>query len=103
MVAAMRKTAHVLEQYRDEVASYTPHVPAVGVYFSPQSYYLHWNQDGNADLPQNALLGYTRALLRSHIPYTIIEEEHLDSLDEIDVLFMPRSLVIDADQADALA
>lgn len=101
-LAAMRKTARVLDQYRDEIASYTPHVPSVGVYFSPQSYYLHWNQEGDANLPQNALLGYTRALFRSHIPYTIIEEEHLESLDEIDVLFMPRSLVIDAEQADAL-
>ena len=77
-------------------------MPSVGVYFSPQSYYLHWNQEGDANLPQNALLGYTRALFRSHIPYTIVEEEHLESLDEIDVLFMPRSLVIDAEQADAL-
>jgi beta-galactosidase len=102
-LAAMRKTARVLETNREAIASYALHTPAVGVYFSPQSYYLHWNQQGDADLPQNALLGYTRALLRNQIPYTIIEEEHLDSLDEIDILFMPRSLVIDDEQAETLA
>ncbi|NLX44018.1 MAG: beta-galactosidase [Chloroflexi bacterium] len=102
-LAAMRKTASVLKQWETEIEAYRPLLPTVGVYFSPQSYYLYWNQDNHAELPQNALLGYTRALLRNQIPYTIIEEEHLESLEEIDVLFMPRSLVIDAEQAEALA
>jgi len=102
-LAAMRKTASILKEYRDEISAYTPLTPAVGVFFSPQSYYLYWNQQGDADLPQNAILGYTRALLRNQIPYTIVEEEHLDVLDEIDVLFMPRAVVLDAEQIEFLS
>jgi len=102
-LAAMRKTSDLMSAYKEELASYMPHTPAVGVYFSPQSYYLHWNQEGDSGLPQNAILGYTRALLRNQIPYTIIEEEHLDSLEDVDILFMPRALVIDEDQAVALS
>jgi beta-galactosidase len=49
------------------------------------------------------LLGYARALLRNHIPYTVVEEQHLQALAGLRVLFMPRSLVIDGETAEALS
>jgi beta-galactosidase len=68
----------------------------VGVLFSPQSYYLHWSQEETADKAKQALLGYCRALVRKGIPYRVIEEEHLEELSEIKVLFLPRMMVATA-------
>ena len=64
--------------------------PQVGVLFSPQTYYLHWAQEGSAQRVSSALQGYARALVRSSIPYLVVEEEHLDVLDGLKVLFLPH-------------
>ncbi len=101
-LAALRHTSAVLNEHEALLAAYRPDAPQVGVYFSPQSYYLHWNQEGTGSTPQRAIQGYMRGLLRSHIPYTIVEEEHLAALDGLKVLFMPRAIVMDAPQAEAL-
>jgi beta-galactosidase len=64
----------------------------VGVLFSPQSYYLHWSQEENANRIMNAMQGYLRALVRNSIPYQVVEEEHLEVLKKIKVLFLPRTV-----------
>ncbi len=101
-IAALRRTSAILEENETLLAAYRPDVPQAGIYFSPQSYYLHWTQLGSGAMPQQAIQGYMRALLRSHIPFTILEEEHLEVLQELKVLFMPRAIVMDAPQAQAL-
>lgn len=100
---ALRKTANILQENEALFANYKPDPPQVGIYFSPQSYYLYWNQEGHAGTPQRAIQGYMRGLLRSHIPYTVVEEEHLEVLEDLKVLFMPRAVVVDYEQARALA
>jgi beta-galactosidase len=65
----------------------------VGVLFSPQTYYLTWAQEGSATRAARALCGYCRALIRRSIPYLVVEEEHLDVLSDLKVLFMPRTIV----------
>ncbi|MDD2710469.1 MAG: beta-galactosidase [Verrucomicrobiae bacterium] len=92
-LAAMKKTGGVLEKYEDFFRTYQPVKPRVGVLFSPQTYYLHWSQDGKAELAMEALCGYCRALVRKSIPYLVVEEEHLDALEGLKVLFLPRLLV----------
>jgi beta-galactosidase len=101
-LAAMKATGALLEKHRQLIDDYWPSKPQVGVFFSPQSYYLNWAQAGNADLCRKALEGYARGLVRNSIPYAFIEEEHLDALDGVKFLFMPRTLVVDDPTAAAL-
>lgn len=90
---AMRQTHAAIEEHSDLLADYHMNEGKVGVLFSPQSYYLHWSQEETADKAKQSLLGYCRALVRKSIPYRVIEEEHLEELSEIKVLFLPRMLV----------
>jgi beta-galactosidase len=94
-LAALRKTGALLAAHEDLLAAYRPAQPEVGVFFSPQTYYLHWAQEGEGSRAVGGLMGYCRALARRAIPYTVVEEEHLDALKGIKVLFMPRTLVVD--------
>jgi beta-galactosidase len=100
---AMRKTGRILREHADLLSRYRPDPAQVGILFSPQSYYLTWAQEGTGKLAQQAVQGYARALIRANIPYTIVEEEHLDALQGLKVLFCPRTLVADEAVADALS
>ena len=100
---AMRKTHSVIENYQDIVENYKVNQGNVGVFFSPQSYYMHWAQDESADKIMNAVQGHCRALVRKSIPYRVIEEEHLNILDEIDILFLPRIVAVSAQVEEALS
>jgi len=102
-LAAMKVTGRLIEEQRDLIAAYRPVKPEVGVLFSPQSYYLHWAQEGKAERCMQALEGYARSLVRKSIPYLVVEEEHLDALSGLKVLFLPRTLVVDEPAAGALA
>lgn len=102
-VAAMARSGKVLRQYSGLLSAYKPDAGQVGVLFSPSSYYLHWSLDGQADAPRQALEGYCRALVQLSIPYTIVEEEHLDALNDLQVLFLPRLIVASEVLEDALA
>lgn len=102
-LAAMARTGNVLRQYRDILSAYKPDTGRVGVLFSPSTYYLHWSLDGQADAPRLALEGYCRALVQLSIPYSIVEEEHLDILESLQVLFLPRMIVASEALENALA
>ncbi|MDR1279620.1 MAG: beta-galactosidase [Opitutaceae bacterium] len=110
-IAAMKHTAGILARHRELLAAWEPDTPEVGVLFSPSSYYLHWSLEGNAVTPRKALEGYCRALVYLSIPYTVIEEEHLDALtepaadgaDRLRVLFLPRMIVASGKLEEALA
>ncbi|AHF93313.1 beta-galactosidase [Opitutaceae bacterium TAV5] len=110
-IAAMKHTAGILARHRELLAAWEPDTPEVGVLFSPSSYYLHWSLEGSATTPRKALEGYCRALVNRSIPYTVIEEEHLDALTEPDaeganrlrVLFLPRVIVASEKLENALA
>lgn len=101
-LAAMRVTGHVLREHSSLFANYQPATADVGVWFSPQSYYQGWAQDGNADASTHAFTGVARSLIRNNIPYTVVEEEHLETLDALKVVFLPRTLVVDDAVADTL-
>jgi len=94
-LAAFKATEGLLEKYRNVWDAYRPSRPDIGVYFSPQSAYLHWCNNKCSETYLNALLGYGKALVRSNVPFEMIEEEHLDELKRLKVLFMPRALVTD--------
>lgn len=101
-LAHMRVTGRLIEEHADVIDHYRPVNPEVGVLFSPQSYYLNWAQEANTDRVRGGLLGYARALVRRSIPYLVVEQDHLESLEGLKVLFMPRALVVDDDQAQRL-
>jgi len=89
-LAAMRVTGKAFAEHADLLGSYQPARAEVGVLFSPQSYYHHWSTEYRADRCRNALRGYARALIRRSIPYVVVEEEHLEALEGLKVLFLPR-------------
>jgi len=93
-IQAMKRSGRIIEENRVLIEEYQPSKPEVGILFSPQSYYLYWAQEGTAGRAMNALMGYARSLVRNSIPYTIVEETHLDNLDDLRILFLPRTIVM---------
>ena len=102
-LTAMRRTGEVLRAHGELLRAYEPEAAQVGVLFSPQAYYLYWAQEGTARVPLAAIQGYTRALVRQNIPYRIVEEGHLDALEGLKLLIVPRAVVMDEPVAEALA
>lgn len=101
-IKCLQKTGKLLAKHEDLLAGYRPETPQVGVLFSPQSYYLYAAQDGEARRAVSGLRGICTALIRSSIPYTVVEEEHLDALKGIKLLFLPRVVVMDDELAKQL-
>lgn len=101
-IAAFQTTCGILERHKNILDEYCPIRPEIGIYFSPQSAYLHWCNNISGEKYLNALLGYGKSLIRENIPFEMIEEEHLDELQRLKVLFMPRALVVDDKTADKL-
>jgi beta-galactosidase len=99
----MARTGRLLAEHDELLSAYEPDRADAGVYFSPQTYYLHWTEEGRDSRAVQAARGYARALVRSNIPFRLVEEEHLDELDGLRVLFLPRTLVVDDGQAAKLA
>lgn len=105
-IAAFRKSGRLLSENPELFEGYSLDEGSVGVLFSPGSYYQNWAQEGDALRCMNAIKGYVRALVKQSIPFRVIEEHHLDFLDapsEIELLFLPRVLVVDEELADGLS
>ncbi len=92
---AMRRTAGVLSRHAGAVAAFRPAPEEAGALFSPESYYLYWACEGRGGKAQMALQGVGRALLKRHIPFRPVEERHLEGLEGLKVLFLPRTAVMD--------
>lgn len=92
-LAAMKATGNLIEEHHSLINDYSPEKPEVGIMFSPQSYYLYWAMEGNADRSMRAIQGYARALIRKSTPYLVVEEEHLDIISDLKILFLPRTIV----------
>jgi beta-galactosidase len=93
-IAALKRTGEILVKYEALFNGYRPREGEAGVLFSPQTYYLYAAQEGKAERVFAAMEGYCRALSRLNIPYTVVEEEHLASLDGLKILFIPKTLVL---------
>jgi beta-galactosidase len=102
-LSAMKVMGKLIKEREELIANYKPAKPDIGVLFSPQSYYLGWAQEGNAFRAMTGLLGYCRSLARQSIPYLVVEEEHLDALSGLKVLFLPRMIVADEQKEEAFA
>jgi len=94
-IAAMRHTGEILGRHPDLFGNYKPSSAEVAVLFSPQTYYLYWAQEAEARKPLNSIRGFCLALIRHSVPFRIVEEEHLDELGGIKILFLPRVTVLD--------
>lgn len=93
-IKGLQSTRKILDKHQAVFNAYKPQQKMdVGVLFSPQSYYMVFSQDGKATRSIQALQGYSRALTRNSIPFVLVEEEHLDSLKGLKILFLPRVLV----------
>ena len=101
-LAAMKITGDLLERHAELFNEYRPDQAEVGLMFSPQAYYLAWAQEGAAGRIAEALKGYARALVRRSINAQFIEEEHLEQLDRFKVIILPRGIVMDQKQENAL-
>ena len=94
-IAAFKTTSGILAKHKETLDAYQSRQPDIGIFFSPQTFYLHWCSNKCSRTYLNALLGYGKALVRSNIPFEMIEEEHLNELKRLKVLFMPRAMVTD--------
>ncbi len=101
-LAAMKETGKVLGRERQLLSGFQLDKPEVGIWFGPRNYFLHWAQNKRGDQAMNAILGYADALLKMKIPYRIVEENHLEELEGLRVLFMPGTFVLSDDQEQAL-
>ncbi len=95
-LAAMARSGAIIRENEALLEGYRMDRPEVGVLFSPQTWYLLWTDERPVNAPVEDLSGYCRALVRSNIPYVVVEEEHLDALDGLKLLFLPRVLAGDA-------
>lgn len=102
-LAAMAQTGEVLREHGDLLAAYEPGEAEVGIFFSPQSYYVYWAEEGTARKALDGIRGYAQALVRRNVPYRIVEEEHLEALAGLKLLILPRTVVMDVPVAEALA
>lgn len=102
-LAAMKITGKILEENKNIFNSYQPDKAEAGILFSPQTYYIHWAQEGTAQRAAEAIMGYARALVRKSIPYQFIEEEHLENLNKFKILFTPRGIVLDKEKEKKIA
>lgn len=101
-LTAMKITGKLLQKNKDIFDSYKPDQAEVGIVFSPQSYYIHWAQEGTAQRASDAIMGYARALTRKSIPYQFVEEEHLEKLNRFKILFLPKAIVVDKEKEKIL-
>ncbi len=101
-IAAMRRTGSLLRDYARLFADYRPAAAEVAVLFSPQTYYLYWAQDATARQPLASVRGFCKALIRHSVPFKIVEEEHLEELAGVKILFLPRTTVLDEKTCAAL-
>jgi len=94
-VAAMQHTGKVLRDNSSLIENYRPGTAEVAILFSPQTYYLYWAQEASARRPLNSVRGFCKALIRHSVPFKIVEEEHLEELAGVKILFLPRVTVLD--------
>lgn len=101
-VAGFQNTAAIIQRNGKLLAKCRPRPAEVGVLFSPQSYYLHWCHAYQSNIAKSALVGYGKALAKRGIGFEVVEEEHLEKLEGLKVLFMPRATALDDKTADRL-
>ena len=90
---AMKKTSRILEENNGLLENYKVTKTKVGVLFSSSCYFMNWAKQGDHQYVQDAIKGYLQSLPRQSIPCVVIEEKHLEKLDGIKILFMPRILI----------
>jgi beta-galactosidase len=91
----MQHTGKLLRDYSSLLENYKPAKSEVAIMFSPQTYYLYWAQEAEARKPLNSIRGFCLALIRNSVPFKIVEEEHLEELKGVKILFLPRVTVLD--------
>ena len=94
-VAAMQHTGKLLRQHAEVIEGYRPATADVAVLFSPQTYYLYFAQEAEARKPLQSIRGFCLAMIRHSVPFKIVEEEHLEELEGVRILFLPRVTVLD--------
>ncbi len=99
---AMRTTGSLFKRYSELICGYRPETAEVAVMFSPQTYYLYGAEEGHAGRVLSSLRGYCKALICNNIPFKVVEEEHLEELAGIKILFIPRTTVVDDITAEKL-
>lgn len=93
-LAAMKTTSEFINRHNDLIEGYKPDAPRVGVLFAPDNYYLKYAAAGAAAEAGEGVMGYATALEQLCLPYEVVEANHLNVLEKLDVLFLPWCLVL---------
>lgn len=99
---AMKKTGRIIKEHGALLKNFVPEAAEVGIFFSPWSYYMHWVEEQNGKTAYSAIQQYQRALVKNNIPHLMVEEGHLENLNELKILFMPRTIIVDEATAHKL-
>lgn len=99
---AIKITGSLWEKHAALFDHYRPDPAAVGILFSPQSYFLDWAQEADAARMRDALTGYARALTRNSVPCRFLEATRTECFRECKIIFLPRVPVLDPAQEEAL-
>lgn len=99
---AMRVSAKVMQENKNLLRSFRPDMGEVGVWFSPQAFYLSGAYEDSAGRILEGLRAWGAAFTRASVAYRTIEEEHLDALAGLKLLVLPRAIVLDGVKEQAL-
>lgn len=98
----MKFTGKLLADKSEIFNHYTPDSAEIGILFTPQNYYLAWAQEADGKRMGDAINGYARSLVRQSIPYCFLEEQHLNDLQHLKLIILPRSIVLNDYQTERL-
>jgi beta-galactosidase len=89
-----RRIGDVIKKNEILLDAYLPDRPEVALLHDANAYNLEWADTGDTEESVYNLKGWSKALERSHIPYSFVDSGHLDALDGVKLLVMGRPSVV---------
>jgi beta-galactosidase len=93
-LAAMSRTGELISRHRKMIDAYQPDPARVGVFFARDNYYIDYANHGRTIGGEEGVVGYITALERLKVPYDLVDSQHLDALEGLDVLLMPWAWIV---------
>ena len=91
----LRETSATIRKHAPLFDGYMPDSAQVAVMFSPLNYEIEWAQEGErANQAAHSVLGWLKAFEELQVPYELVDPNHVDLLDDCEVLVLPWPLSI---------
>ncbi len=93
------RTGRIFKENEAALESWRPEEARTGILFSPDTYGLYWSQEARAAKPMEAIRGWAKACVERSMPFELVEEAHLEALDKLKLLIMPKTSALDDEKA----